>query len=123
MKKLAYGQLSVADMLDDQIIDSAALSIIINDCFKITRDSAYTIGQRGAFYSLGCTLRDQHKILVSQIFEANTAEILQANMQIKAVNEELKAMLVNIEGVSNTIENVGKLVSELTSLVGIVALL
>lgn len=122
MKLLAKGELKVLDMADDQIVDAATLSVIINDCFKITMDNTYNIGQQGAFYALGCSLRDQHKILVSRIFEANTAEIERANALINEVNSDLKVMLEKIEGIADTIEKLGALVSQLSSIIDLIPL-
>lgn len=115
------GVLFTADQPERPAIDSAALAVIINDCFKAARSGRFSRGQRGSYYSAGVALREQFKVLVGEWFDEGSDELTAANQKIKDVNAELKVALEDIDRAAGTIESLGELVDQLTGLIGLAA--
>lgn len=122
MTKL-LGDLRADEIADDQTVDGPGLAAAVSVCFRVARDGRYSEAERGAFYANGVMLREQMKVLLGDIFDEGTDDLVQANAMIKTVNAELGATLADINRAADTIEQLGALVAQLTKLVELAGVL
>lgn len=121
MAMIPMQNVDASAVLDEQAIDVETLAALIRTCFAAAKDGRYSRAQRGLLTSTGTQLRDQMVLLIKEVFEKNSAELIAANDAIKKVNAELKAALVEINRMADAIEAVGDLVEQITDLIGIVS--
>lgn len=119
MTKL-LGDLRADEIADDQTVDGPGLAVAVSVCFRMARDGRYSAEARAAFYDNGVMLREQMKVLLGDVFDEGTDDLVQANAQIKTVNAELAATLADINRAAATIGQLGALVAQLTKLVELV---
>ncbi|MEJ6789530.1 hypothetical protein BrevBR_08240 [Brevundimonas sp. BR2-1] len=116
MTKL-LGELRADEIAEDQTVDGPGLAAAVSVCFRMARDGRYSSEARTAFYDSGVMLRDQMKILLAEVFNEGTDDLLEANALIKTVNADLAATLADVNRAADTIEQLGALVTQLTKLV------
>lgn len=117
------GDLRADKVGPDQTVDAATLAASISTCFRMARDGRYSESQRGAFYASGVVLREHMKVLLGEVFDAGTPELVEANAAIKTVNAALVKALADINQAAAAIDHLGKLVGQLARLVELAGVL
>ena len=97
-------------------IDSPSLSSLIKKCFKLSMHGQVPPEQQKRFLAQGERLRDLLVNLLTAEFEAGTQEVIEANDELKEVNEALKGEIYTLESLKQNIDNLTKLISSLDNL-------
>lgn len=106
--------------VDASTADTTQLAEVVQTVFLLSLDGRLSTGMRGNLNSLGMQLRNQLRELLTQVFEAGTAALVEANDDIDEINANLKKALQDINKTTDLIEDLGALVSSIDKLLGIV---
>jgi hypothetical protein len=99
--------------------DNATLAQIVDDCFMLSLDDRLDPSARTQFSHFGDHLRAQLLVLLSKTFDEGTPALLEANAEIRNVNDSLKEFADQLSGIADTFEQLGKLVSVIDGLLKI----
>ncbi|MHC4570896.1 MAG: hypothetical protein ACYS0C_02310 [Planctomycetota bacterium] len=102
--------------------DNQKLASIIELCFDYSSNDRVSEEDQKKFLALGKRLRGTLLNLITAEFEADTAQVIEANSQIESVNNKLRNEAQVLDDIANTIEQLGRLASILDDLIGIAAI-
>ena len=100
-------------------ISNSELADIVELCFDLSMDLRLDPDERKEFLYLGKKLRGCLVNLISAQFEEDTQELLDANSQIKYLNNQLKENLKELEQIATLVTQIGQLAGILDGLLKI----
>ena len=100
-------------------VDTTALAEVISQCFENATDGRFTPEERALFLADGKRLRGLLLNLLSAQFDDGTQQVVNANVEVKAVNADLKASAISLAQTAATLNNVARLVGTLDGLLNV----
>jgi hypothetical protein len=100
-------------------VDTTTLAEVISQCFENSTDGRFTTEERALFLADGKRLRGLLVNLLSAQFEDGTQQVIDANVELKTVNADLKASEMSLAQTATTLNNVARLVGTLDGLLNV----
>ena len=113
----------LVDQAGDVSADTTTLAESVKSIFMLSMNGGLPLEHRAILNVLGGRLRDQLRELLGQIFDANTAELVEANGKIEQINAQLEEAKGRLDRIAETIENLGKLIASLDKLISIIGVI